>query len=403
MEERKATTTPRPATLSGRWPRAAVEMLERALARSGGPLVLVKDHDDAARIQRNHCHVVLRRGGEAWSEGDVPEEGLVVDGIELRVELAEASDDGRIEHVSLPTDAAIGYEDDDLEMDNVRPIATPHALRRNGYPLATFLAAAFPHLDAAALGAKAAALAGSGAASNGANDDRLFAIDDIGKIGTPVDRNHPERSNLYDAACGDGALTVAEPGHATWGYLRELSDEERKEYGLPATANALLAWTDGSGDDSASDVQTLTAAEANRIAAESTGSIIDQILERYHQAGGGDDGHPAHALYVLNDRRRRAADEARKRESGRTHQLEKANETMFAHVDTGDDTTSDELVTLRKARNLMIERGYEVARIENVIADVERQTCTGCGGPLDEKGRHGRCPGCEDRTEAAGS
>ena len=76
---------------------------------------------------------------------------------------------------------------------------------------------------------------------------------------------------------------------------------------------------------------------------------------------------------------------------------------MFAHVDTGDDTTSDELVTLRKARNLMIERGYEVARIENVIADVERQTCTGCGGPLDEKGRHGRCPGCEDRTEAAGS
>ena len=402
MKERETTTKPRPAVLSGSWPRAAVETLERALARNGNPLVLVEEGGAAAGIQSHRCQVVLRRDGQAWTEGHVPKEGLVVDGIELRLELEEKGYDGRSGQLSLPTDAAIAYEDD-LEIGDVRPIATPHALRSDGKPLATFLAAAFPQLDPAALGEKAATLARISGATNGRNAEPPFAIDNIAKVGTPVDPNHAKRSELYDAACGHGALTVSEPGNATWGYLRQLSDDERKRYGLPSAASAVLSWTDGSEDNCASDVQLLTAAEAEDIAAECTGSIIDRILEHYRRAGGGDDGHPAHALHVADARRRLAASEATRREAERTQDLQKANEAMFAHVDTGADKTSEELKTLRIARDLMRERGHGLAGIETIIADVERQTCTGCGGPLDVAGRHGRCPGCEDRRDAAGS
>ena len=291
--------------------------------------------------------MVLRRDGQTWSKGQVPKDGLVVDGIELRVEIEDAGYDGRSEHLSLPTDTALGMDNDELKIDDVRPIATRHALRANGQPLARFLARAFPELDSAALGEKAAALAQSSAAANWVNYKPPFAIEDIAKIGTPVDPNHPERSDLYDAACGERALTVSEPGQATWGYLRKLTAQERDRYRLPATASALLSWTDGSEDNCASDVQLLTAAEAERIATECTGSIIDRILERYRQAGGGDDGHPAHALHVVDARRRRAASEATRREAERTRELQKTNDALFAHVDTGSDTTSEELKTLR--------------------------------------------------------
>ena len=286
----------------------------------------------------------------------------------------------------------------------MRPIATGHALRANGQPLARFLAGAFPELDGAALGEKAEGLAQSRAAADWANDKPPFAIEDIAKIGTPVDPNHPQRSDLYDAAAyGKETLTVAEPGHATWGYLRKLSAKERDQYELPATATALLSWTDGSEDNCASDVHLLTTAEADRIAAESTGSIIDRIQKHYGRTGGADDGHPAHALYILAARRR-GAEESRKREAERTQQRQQTNnDAMFAHVDTGDDKTSEELTALWTARDLMRERGHELEGIEKIIADIERQTCAGCGGPLDEEGRHGRCAGCEDRAEATAS
>ena len=44
---------------------------------------------------------------------------------------------------------------------------------------------------------------------------------------------------------------------------------------------------------------------------------------------------------------------------------------LFAHVDTGSDRPSPELVTLRAARDLMRAHGYEITEIENAIAEVE--------------------------------
>ena len=307
--EEERSTNPRPASLTGSWPRAAVAVLEHALARNGSPLVLVdKKHDYASRIDRSRCTLVMRQDGHAWSEGHVPKEGMAVDGIELRVELTGPGDDDSIEQLSLDTDAAAGYEDDDLEIDDVRPIATPAALEENGHTLTTFLMHAFPHIDESALTAKAAALAASTMNRAGqARPGKPFEIDDIEEIGTVVDHDNPVRSELYDAASGQGALTIAEPGQAMWGYLQMVDDSERKRYHLPDTIAALLAWTDGSEDDCESGVQLLTTAEAERIAGECTGAIIDRILDRYRRRGGGDDGHPAHALYMLYKRRQEAA------------------------------------------------------------------------------------------------
>ena len=76
---------------------------------------------------------------------------------------------------------------------------------------------------------------------------------------------------------------------------------------------------------------------------------------------------------------------------------------LFAHVDTGSDRPSPELVTLRAARDLMTAHGYGITEIENAIAEVEEHTCLGCGGPLDKEGAHGRCATCEDRAEARAS
>ena len=320
MQEEERSTNPRPVALTGSWPRAAVAVLEHALARNGWPLVLVDEkRDDASRIDRSRCSLVMRRNGRAWTEGHVPEGGIAVDGIELRVELMGPGDDDTIEHLSLNTDAAAGYEDDDLEIDDVRPIATPHALEEDGHTLTTFLARAFRHIDETALAAKAAALAASTMNPAGqGRPDKPFEIDDIEDIGTVVDHDNPVRPELYEAASGRGALTIAEPGQAVWGYLKMLDDVERKRYHLPDKIAALVAWTDGAEDDCESGVQLLTGAEAERIAGECTGAIIDRILDTYRRCGGGDDGHPAHALYMLDKRRRQAAERRHDTATGAT-------------------------------------------------------------------------------------
>ena len=55
------------------------------------------------------------------------------------------------------------------------------------------------------------------------------------------------------------------------------------------------------------DVQLLGRSEIQRLETDCTGAIIDRIVKRYRRTGGGDDGHPAYALYTLVERRRRAA------------------------------------------------------------------------------------------------
>ena len=310
MREQERSANPRPAALTGSWPPAAAAVLEHALALNDWPLVLVDEQrDDASPIYRSRCTLVMRRNGRAWTQGHVPEEGMAVDGIELRVELMGPGDDDSIEHLSLQTDAAAGYEDDDLEIDDVRPIATPHALEEDGHGLTTFLARAFPPHRPNRSG-----LEGRGTGRNhkdpGRPDgpDKPFEIYDIEDIGKPVDNDNPMRAELYDAASGEGAITIAEPGQAVWGYLRTLNDVDRKHYHLPDTIAALLAWADGSEDDSESGVQMLTGAQAEQITAECTGAIIHRMLDRYERRGGGDDGHPAHALYKLYQRRQQAAE-----------------------------------------------------------------------------------------------
>ena len=113
------------------------------------------------------------------------------------------------------------------------------------------------------------------------------------------------KAELYDAGQSGGGRLIAELASSTWGHVRKLGHEDRAQYGLPPEAAALLSWIDGTEENAPSDVQTLTAAEADRITAESTGAIVDDILDYYRKAGGGDDGHPAYRLHVLNRRRRR--------------------------------------------------------------------------------------------------
>ena len=76
---------------------------------------------------------------------------------------------------------------------------------------------------------------------------------------------------------------------------------------------------------------------------------------------------------------------------------------MFTRVETRSEKPTEELTTLRKARDLITERGYGTAAIDDAISEIEEHTCPGCAGPLDEAGKHGRCARCEDRAEAAAS
>ena len=314
MRERTGTK-PRRAALAGSWPRAAADTIERALARNGGPIQLVPENRmDAIRLERSQCQLLFRQDGRTWYGGEIPLEGVIVDGITLVLELQEAgpgygntATSKRSEFVSLPTDVAVGYEDDDLEIGDVRPITTRQALMQNGGPLALFLAGAFPHLDAQELEGKARALARQAAASqaDAEEEPRPFAIEEIDQIGISVDAKHPMKAELYNAGQSRGGRLIAELASSTWGHVRKLGHEDRAQYGLPPEAAALLSWIDGTEENAPSDVQTLTAAEADRITAESTGAIVDDILDYYRKAGGGDDGHPAYRLHVLNRRRRR--------------------------------------------------------------------------------------------------
>lgn len=311
MQQGQAATSRRTATLTGSWPTAAIAMIERALQLNGEPLELVNDDvNDGPQINRNDCRVLYRQDGRAMYGGDIPVEGMVVDGIEIQLQLVYPGNDKPVEHMTLQTDMALRYEDDDLETSDIRPIATRTALEEDGIALRGFLARACTHIAPAARGVKASALARvseSKTSRETENERRPFAIEEIAACGTPLSQDHSERCEIYEATSAPGAITIAEPGWGTWGYLRRLEPGEREQYRLPAGVEATLSWTDGSEDGAESDVQLLGRADAERLEIECTGAIIDRILNHYRRTGGGDDGHPAYALHTLVERRRRAA------------------------------------------------------------------------------------------------
>ena len=88
MQQGQAATSRRTATLTGSWPTAAIAMIERALQLNGEPLELVNDDvNDGPQINRNDCRVLYRQDGRAMYGGDIPVEGMVVDGIEIQLQL----------------------------------------------------------------------------------------------------------------------------------------------------------------------------------------------------------------------------------------------------------------------------------------------------------------------------
>ena len=320
MQQGERTTKPQTAMLTGSWPRAAVATIERALQLNGQPLELVNEEvKEGPGIHRSDCRVVYRQDGRAMCGGDIPVEGMVVDGIEFQLQLVYPGDNKPVEHMTLQTDMALRYEDDDLETCDIRPIATPAALEEDGFALRKFLARACTHITPATRGVKASALARASRSRTRReteNEPRPFAIEEIAAWGTPLSQDHSERSEIYDATAGPEGITIAEPGWGIWGYLRRLEPGEREQYRLPAGVAATLSWTDGSEDGAESDVQLLERSDAKRVETDSTGAIIDRILKHYRLTGGGDDGHPAYALYTLDERRGRAAAKAMKELTG---------------------------------------------------------------------------------------
>ena len=206
MQQGERTTKPQTATLTGSWPRAAVALIERGLQLNGQPLELVDDdHNNGPRIDRNNCRVVYRQDGRGMCGGEIPKEGMVVDGIEIQLELVYPGEDKPVEHMTLQTDMALRYEDDDLEIDDIRPIATRRALAEEGITLSRFLARACTHIAPAARAAKAAGLAQASESKSRReteNERRPFAIGEIAACGTPLSQDHSDRCEIPRRYCG---------------------------------------------------------------------------------------------------------------------------------------------------------------------------------------------------------
>ena len=162
--------------------------------------------DDAAAIFR------WRRSPMVLDGTDVPAYSWCITG-----------DNKPVEHMTLQTDLALRYEDDDLETCDIRPIATPAALEEDGLALRRFLARACTHIAPATRAVKASALARASRSRTWGeteNEPRPFAIEEIAAWGTPLGQDHSERCEIYDATAGPEGITIAEPGWCICGYLQ---------------------------------------------------------------------------------------------------------------------------------------------------------------------------------------
>ena len=142
----------------------------------------------------------------------------------------------------------------------------------------------------------------------------MLDIQKLGTMGKSADGR--VRDELYERLPDGDTVQVAELGHAQWGYLHRLNEEEKQRLGIDADRAAALCWTDGSEDDADGGVQLLGATEASLIGASFSGPIVDRILKHYEELGGADDGHPAHALWRLREARRQDAARAQSNREG---------------------------------------------------------------------------------------
>ena len=146
----------------------------------------------------------------------------------------------------------------------------------------------------------------------------MRTIDGIEEIGRSL-RHGSGANEQYElleeaAQCGT-SRPISELGWPTWGYLRRLNADERRQLGVDAQTEAILSWTDGDENDAATGIQLLTSAEADELEAEFTGPIVERIIEHYRKHPE-DDGHAAYALWRMRNQR---LAEAGRSETDREH------------------------------------------------------------------------------------
>ena len=101
----------------------------------------------------------------------------------------------------------------------------------------------------------------------------MRTIDGIEEIGRSL-RHGSGANEQYElleeaAQCGT-SRPISELGWPTWGYLRRLNADERRQLGVDAQTEAILSWTDGDENDAATGIQLLTSAEADELEAETS-------------------------------------------------------------------------------------------------------------------------------------
>ena len=286
--------------------------------------------DRETPIWRDECDVSWRVGrdrmsADNWERVDRANDGAAepattattatrslnqcADGIVYSARLGNPGDDDR-EQLELLTDACVIFEDDDLELDDVVPIAVPGAWQDEGRRVGDFLAKAFGgNLDETDL-QRIATETAKRYANETAVSRAGFEMEQISEYGTP--RHHAGGDDGLHDACRNGHHTrIGEPGTATRGWLRRLDKSERTRWRIDDEHEAALAWV-APESPTRSGVQLLTRKEAELVEQRSTAGIVDRIVNDYRRAGGSDDGHAARALY------RCAADRSFRNEAGGT-------------------------------------------------------------------------------------
>ena len=117
------------------------------------------------------------------------------------------------------------------------------------------------------------------------------------RVGKPVSYDHPRYEDIEKLVLeSDRSVPIEEPRQRAHGLILPLTGTEKRALEIEEEGSALLYWSDYDPNDSSDGVNVIDQETVARLSGESTGAIIQRVVEHYQRTQR-DDGHPAYALF----------------------------------------------------------------------------------------------------------